>query len=306
MFKPLPSAALTAAVLLLAVPVRAQFTDPHTYDETPIGVNEIDLIYAHAHSNTSLNTSQSIAGAQLRLNSGNVEYTRYFGVFHRLAWVEAGLPIANIEGSIDGSNIQGDSIGDGDLGLQAGLLLKGGPALTEAQYSSYRPATTVGISLSVTAPLGQYNPDKILNLGANLWSFKPEIGLSHPFGPEQKWQIDAYGNISIYTNNTAYQGTHNLQQKTIPGLEGHLSYAITSIVWASFDTRYSFGGDTLLNGVDQSNRQQNLTLGTEVWIEPNSQNSFVFEFATPVVHINGPTYTGFGVKYEYTWSKRHR
>jgi hypothetical protein len=271
-----------------------------------VGVNQIELIYANAQSNTSINTAQVLADAQLRLNAGSVQLTRYFGITHRLAWVEAGVPIANLHGSIPGTNTYGNTTGLGDSSYQVAMLLKGGPALSWSQLQKFKQVTTIGASLSVTAPTGKYSSDKVLNLGSNLWSFKPEIALSVPFGIGQKWEMDTYVNASFFTNNTAYHGTQNLGQRPIPGIEGHVSYDFTPKVWASFDTRYSFGGDTSINGIDQNDSQQNFTLGTEVWFEPNSRNSLVFEFAMPVIHVNGPTYIGIGLKYLYTMSKRRK
>lgn len=55
------------------------------------------------------------------------------------------------------------------------------------QFESYKPTTIVGVSLTMTAPTGMYHANKILNLGANRWSFRPEIALSRPFGDAQKW-----------------------------------------------------------------------------------------------------------------------
>ena len=89
-------------------------------------------------------------------------------------------------------------------------------------------------------------------------------------------------------------------------LEGHISYSFTNSFWASVDTRYSFRGDTFVNGVNQNNRQQNFTLGTEMNVSLNPQNSLVFEFAKAMVHQNGPAYTGFAVKYYYSWGKGYR
>jgi len=294
-------AGLAVAVLLVGAPARAQFTDPRTYDNAPVGVNQLELIYAHARSNTSINTALIVAGAQFELNDGTVDYTRFLSIAHRLAWVEAGVPIANLEGSINGTDIHESTTGDGDSSYQAAILVRGGPAMGAAQFAKFKPVTTIGLSLTMTAPTGVYSANKVLNLGSNLWSFKPEFALSAPFGPGQKWEFDGYGNVSFFTNNTAYHGSQNLGQRAIPGIEGHISYTFASSVWASFDTRYSFGGITSINGVDQENGQQNFTLGTEVWITPNSRNSLVVEFATPVVHVNGPTYTGFGIKYLYSW-----
>jgi hypothetical protein len=95
----------------------------------------------------------------------------------------------------------------------------------EAQFDSYRATTTLGASLTVGAPTGQYSADRILNLGSDRWSFKPEIAQSRPFGSEQKWQLDVYANTYFYTDNTSYRGREILRQERLAGLEGHISYA---------------------------------------------------------------------------------
>ena len=284
----------------------AQFTDAHSYDNTPVGINQFELAYTYVRSNASIDPSLVIAGAKLNLNQGMIDYTRYFGLWRRLAWVEAGVPIAGLSGSITGTKIQGSVAGTGDSVYAAGMLLKGGPALSVAQFETYKPATTVGVSVTITAPTGLYRPNNILNLGSDRWSFKPEIALSHPFGPEQRWQFDTYANAYLYTDNTSYHGRQILRQEPLPGFEGHLSYSFNDRLWVSADTRYSFRGSTLVNGVDQSNSQQNFILGSEVNVSIDTRNSLLFEFAKALVHQNGPTLVGFSVKYDYTWGKGYR
>jgi hypothetical protein len=71
----------------------------------------------------------------------------------------------------------------------------------------------------MTAPTGSYQPSKILNLGSDRWSFKPELAWSHPFGHEQQWELDAYTNVSFYTANTSYHGKEILRQDSLPGFE---------------------------------------------------------------------------------------
>ena len=284
----------------------AQFKDPHTYDNTPVGVNQLEIAYAFVHSDASIDTSLIVAGAKLNLNQGTIDYTRYFGVVHRLVWVEASVPLAGLDGSVSGTNIHGSITGAGDSSYVVAALLKGGPALSVAQFADYTPKTTVGVSLTITAPTGLYNPNKILNLGSHRWSFKPEIAVSHPFGPGQKWEFETYANAGFYTDNTSYHGAEILRQETLPGLEGHLSYSFLNSAWASVDTRYSFRGSTFVNGVNQNNAQQNFILGSEVNVSLNSQNSLIFEFAKALVHQNGPTSTGFAVKYNYSWGKGYR
>src|SRR5215469_16713931 len=167
MMNRLLSACFALAVLHVPYEARAQFTDARTYDNTPVGTNQLELSYAYVHANASIDTSLIITGANFNLNQGTIDYTRYFGWLHRLTWAEAALPVARLGGSITGTNIQGSTIGVGDSSYQLAMLLKGGPALTVAQFENYKPTTSLGVSLTVTAPTGLYRPNKILNLGAD-------------------------------------------------------------------------------------------------------------------------------------------
>jgi len=285
---------------------QAQFTDPHSYDNTPVGINQLEVGYAFVRGNASIDTSLAITGANIDVNQEIVDYTRYFGLLHRVMWAEAAVPVAQLAGSIEGTRIEGSTAGAGDSSYTLGTLLKGGPALGVAQFDDYRPATTVGVSLTVTAPTGLYGADQLLNVGADRWAFKPEVALSHPFGPEKKWQLDAYANAYFYTDNTSYHGREILRQEPLAGVEGHVSYSFNDSVWMSLDTRYSFRGATVVDGVDQNNGQENVIVGSELNMSIDSRHSLLFEFAKVVVHQNSPAVTGFSVKYDYTWGRGYK
>jgi hypothetical protein len=291
------------ALAVLHTKAYAQFTDPRTYQNTPVGINQLELAYAYVRSNTSIDTSFIVSGAKFNLNQGFVNYTRYFAFLHRMAWVEASVPIADLSGSITGTDIAGSTTGAGDSAYTTAILLKGGPALSPEQFAKATPTTSIGVSLSTTAPTGQYGPNKLLNLGSDRWSFKPELAISRPFGPDQRWVFDAYANTYLYTDNYSYRGAEVLRQRALLGLEGHISYTFNDAIWASLDTRYSFGGDTAIGGVNQDNPQRNFIFGSELVVSPNSRNSLTFEFAKEAIHKNGPSIFGFTVKYDYIWGK---
>ena len=284
----------------------AQFTDSHSYDNSPVGLNQIELSYAYVHANASIDNALVVAGARLNLNQGTINYTRYFGLASRLMWVNASLPLGSISGEVTSTNIHGAVSGSGDSSYQVAALLKGGPALSVSQFENYKPTTVLGMSLTVTAPSGSYQADRILNLGAGRWSLKPEVALSHPFGPEDKWQMDVYANASFYTSNTSYHGREILRQEPLPGVEGHISYAPIEKVWLSLNTRYSFRGTTSVDGIDQGNPQRNFILGSEINFSINARNSLLIEFAKALVHQNGPAIVGFAIKYDYTWGRGYR
>ena len=281
-----------------------QFTDPRNYSNSPVGLSQLELDYAHAHADALIDTSLVVGGAHLELNEAAVAYSHTFGIVHHLAWVKATVPFASISGSVTGSSVSGSVAGAGDASLEITTLLRGGAALSVADFSSYQPTTTLGVSLTVTGPSGKYDPNKLLNLGSDRWSFKPQFTISHPFGPEQKWEVDSYAHAYFFTDNTTYHGREILRQQPLLGIEGHISYSFNSELWTSLDANYSFRGDTAIDDVDQHNAQRQLILGTETSWSLSARNSFAFVFAKSVVHENAPAYTGVTLKYFHSCGER--
>lgn len=295
-----------ALAFVMARPAWAQFTDPRNYENFPVGVNQVELNYDYVRANESIDPSMVIEGAHLNLNQWTITYMRYFNLFGRMAWVAPSIPLAVLNGAVSGTNVSGSVGGAGDSGYEFTWLLKGGPALSPAEFGSYKPTTVVGVSLNVTAPTGQYRADKILNLGSDRWSFRPEIGLSHPFGRDQKWTFDAYANSYFYTDNTSYRGAEVLRQGPLPAFEGHISYTFGERVVASLDARYSFRGDTSIDGVGQNDSQKNFVYGSEAIVTLNNQNQLTFIFERAAVHENGPSVTGVAVRYDYYWGRGYK
>jgi hypothetical protein len=286
--------------------LRAQFTDPRNYDNSPVGVNQLTIGYGFAHANASIDSSLIVQGAKLDLNAGILDYTRGIDFFHHYAWIEGSVPIAGLAGSLSGTTIQSSVTGTGDSSYTFGLLLKGGPALNPEDFSAYNPTTTLGMSVAVTAPTGSYSASRILNLGSDRWSFKPEVAVSHPFGTNHNWEIDGYANVYVFTDNRKYRGREILRQEPLTGFEGHLSYSFTSNIWASVDARYAFRGDTFVDAADQHDPQQAAIVGSEVNVSLNSKHALLFLFAKAMVYRNAPASTSFAIKYIYTWGKGYK
>ena len=286
--------------------VCAQFTDPRTYTPGPVGLSDLEFDYTHARANASIDTSLVVGTATLELNKGALSYTHNFNALDHFAWVNATVPFASVRGLVVENNVSASASGAGDSSLEFAGRVKGGEALTAAELATHERRTSVGMSVTVTVPTGEYNADKVLNLGTHRWSFKPEIGVAYPFGVEQKWEVDGYINAFFFTDNTAYHGVEVLRQEPLLGVEGHLSYSATQSFWASLDTRYAWRGETVVDGLAQNNSQQDLIVGAEVHWLPNSHNSLGLVFAKALVHRSAPDYTGVVVKYAYSWGKDSR
>ena len=300
----LPAVAAIAGLVLLRISW-AQFTDAGNYAEGPVGLNSLEFTYAYVRGTASIDTALVVGSENLDLNKGTFSYTHNFSMLGRLAWVSANVPLASLTGTVTGTNASGSTSGIGDSSFELAMLLKGGPALSAAELASYERTMILGMSLTVSVPTGEYDGNKVLNLGSHRWSFKPELGISYPFGPERKWEVDGYINAYFFTDNTSYRGVEILHQEPLPGLEAHLSYSVTPGFWASLDSRYAFRGETVVDGLEQNNTQENLTVGAEASWTPNAHNSLDVVFAKALVHRNAPTYTGVSLSYTYSWGNDH-
>ena len=99
--------------------------------------------------------------------------------------------------------------GFGDPLFRFSMNFYGAPALSLKEFANYRQDLIVGASLQVTAPLGQYDNSKLLNLGNNRWSFKPELGISKAWGP---WTVEVAPSATFYTDNTDFYNGGTLSQ----------------------------------------------------------------------------------------------
>ena len=88
------------------------------------------------------------------INAGVLGLGRTFGLFGRMASVAVAQPYlsAQFTGTLDGEPAEASRSGFGDTKLRASLNLFGNPAMTPAEFAQRRPETTVGASLTISAP----------------------------------------------------------------------------------------------------------------------------------------------------------
>jgi hypothetical protein len=110
-------------------------------------------------------------------------------------------------GKLGGQEKTRDISGPGDPKFRFSMLLYGGPALSLEEFRDFKPDLIIGASFEATAPLGQYDSDKLLNVGTNRWSFKPEVGISKTFEPVT---LEFAGGARFYTDNDNFLGGKTL------------------------------------------------------------------------------------------------
>ena len=249
-----------------------------------------------------------ITDATGRINMPNVTLYHSLGVFGRSANVAATLAygVGNFEGTAFGAETKIYRSGLFDSVFRFSVNLKGAPAMRLGELGKWQQKTLIGASLKVVAPTGQYDPTKLINLGANRWAFKPELGLSRRWG---HWVLDAYAAVWFFTKNPDFfsrnqyvPGTQSQTQDPIAAFETHLSYDLRPRLWISLDGNFWYGGRTSLNGVENpATLQKSSRIGVTASFPLTRHQSIKVGYADGAYVRFGGDYKIASVAWQYSW-----
>jgi hypothetical protein len=278
----------------------AQELEPRAYSPSPVGTNFLIASLNRSIGAVLFDPSLPYSDVNARLNATAVAYGRTFGLWEHAASAILALPYVrgNISGEVGDGQREIYRSGLADARLRLALNLIGGPALTPEQFTMRTPRTTFGASLTIIPPVGQYDATKLINIGANRWAFKPELGLSHPIG---RWYLEAYAGVWLFTDNPEYYGGVRRQQDPIETLQGHVSYTIRPRLWLAFDATYYNGGRTTVNGTRKANLEANSRVGLTLSVPAGARQSVKLSWSDGTTTRIGGDFRTFGIAWQYTW-----
>jgi hypothetical protein len=296
----------TAALLALTglpVAVRSQQLTPNAYAPSPTGANVAILTDDYSTGDVAIDPSLPVKDLNAKINSVIAGYAHTLGFLGRYTNVAFGVPY--VKGDLNGLYLgQYQAVhpkGFGDPQLRVAVNLYGAPALTPRQFAGYHPQTIVGASLIVVAPLGHYDDTKLINIGSNRWSFKPEVGVSRTRG---SWTLEADVGAWFFTDNTDFARGKVRSQEPIGAVQLHATYLIKAQMWLSLDGTYYTGGRTTINGQQNYDLQKNSRVGlTLAWPLTRFQALKIAYSRGARTSIGGDFET-LGVSYQYLWFDR--
>jgi hypothetical protein len=293
-------AALVAATI--AAPgrsVHAQALEPRSYANTPVGINFLLLGYGYTEGDVGFDASVPIKDAKVHVQGGLLAYARSLDVWGLSGKVLAVLPFAEASGSakLAGQERDRQVFGLADPLLRVSVNVYGAPALSMEDFLTYRQDIIVGVSLQVTAPLGQYDSTKLLNVGTNRWSFKPELGVSKAWGPVVLEVIPA---ITFFTTNDDFFGGQTLEQAPVYSVQGHLIYEFFPALWAALDATYYAGGRTTIDG-EKGPQPVNVRLGLTAALSLSRHQSIKLYGSTGIYNRTDNDFWAVGIAWQYRW-----
>jgi hypothetical protein len=291
---------LALACLMAAATARSQDIEPRKWSDTPVGVNFLILGYSYTQGGIAFDPSLPVSNPHLQTNSGAVGFARSLDLWGLSGKFDASMPYTWLSGSADyrGQLVQRDVNGFGSPEFQLSVNLYGAPAMGLKEFASYKQNWIVGVALKVSAPSGEYDDTRLINIATHRWFFKPSLGVSKAIG---KWTLESTLAATFYTDNTDFYGDTTRSQAPLYSIQGHCIRSFSHGLWASVDATYFVGGRTTINGLESNDLQQNWRVGATLALPINARNSIKLNASDGVSARTGDSYKLYGIAWQYRW-----
>ena len=288
-----------ALLLALSWPAHSQQLEPRAYSPNPVGIHFITLNAGRTDGDVLTDAASPIQDFKVKVNESAIGYGQSFALADRMASFGIVVPSAAGEatGTLDGESRIVHRNGFADLRVRFTASLLKGSALDPAAFARQPPDRTLGVSLVVSAPTGEYFDDKLVNLGTNRWGFKPELGGARQFG---RWTVDGTLGGWFYTKNPDFL-LGPKEQDPIGVVQGHVSYTFAPRLWLGLGLTWYSGGQSTVGGVEQPDSLDNSRAGITLALPIGKQQSVKLAFSTGTSARAGGEYDNYAISWQFLW-----
>jgi hypothetical protein len=235
------------------------------------------VAYAYTKGDIFFNPVLRIQDGEFEMNTAALKYIHAFELFEKSARIDLlqMYQSGSWDGLVNGVPAAIDRDGWADTTLRFAVNLYGAPPLEGQEFIEYRKAshceTIVGAGLVVTFPAGEYFEDKLINLGANRYTFTPQFGVVHTRG---KWTMELSSSVTLFTDNDEFFNGRKLEEDALLIGQGHLIYTFMPGLWLGASAGYGYGGESTIDQVSANDRKGNLGFGLSAGIPVNRYIGF--------------------------------
>ena len=236
-------------------PLYAQDVEPRRWSSLPLGSKIIGVGYGYTSGDVFFDPLLEVEDASVAINSVLAAYIQPFKIGTKLARLDVKVPVGFVhyEGLLNNEPATVNRSGFLDPRVRFSINLLGPPALNlkelQQYYAEHPVYTTLGVSVGIKIPIGQYFDDKLINLGENRFVFRPQIGLLHNWG---LWSYELTGSLYVFTNNNNFFGGSIRKQDPIFALQTHLIKRFPSQFWGSVSLALGQGGTNVVNQIPKN------------------------------------------------------
>lgn len=167
-------------------------------------------------------------------------------------------------GIIPGTAFSQSTSGFADPNMQLVVNLFGTPPLRSGvDLLNYEPTWSLDIATLLAFPIGEYENDKLVNIGLNRWYGRIALPFKYHFGvfdPGHMWSFELIPSVWLFAENDDFMG-QILENDPLWSLEAHLTRDFTSHFFGSLDLLYQSGFQSKLDGSDVGDKLEIGNLG---------------------------------------------
>ena len=265
----------------LNAPCFALEFEPRRWAHLPMNTNFAGVGYAYTEADILVNPATRLEDVEMKLHTVVGKYIRTFELFDKSARIDIGQGYQKGDwtGLVDGVPASASRSGWADTMARFAINLYGAPPLSGKEYGAYRSKanveTIVGMALVVRFPTGDYMDDKLINLGKNRFTFRPQLGATHTRG---KWTAEVTADLAFFTENDEFFNGNTLEQDPLFVIRGNLIHTFRPGFWVSAGFGYDYGGENSVNGIDSDNRMQDIGWALSLAYPINRRSGISFKY----------------------------
>jgi hypothetical protein len=263
--------AFALAIPLISGPANAQDDGARTYWKGRAGTNILSVQYLDMHLQASdalqFDPSHYIyPAADAEASIFVLSWARHMTLFNRPSVLSANLMGGSVDVKFDTTitppeflppgvvpGFSQSASGYADPSVQLDVNLVGTPPINAIfDYLNYEPTWTLDAAFMLGVPLGQYDDDRVVNMGLNRFYGRVAFPFKYHFRvftPGYMSSLEVVPSVWLFTENDDFLG-QKLKNDPMWQIEAHWTHDFTQHFFGSLDLLYRNGFQSEINGVD--------------------------------------------------------
>ncbi|MDH3806063.1 MAG: transporter, partial [Gammaproteobacteria bacterium] len=318
--------AFAIAVPLISGPVIAQDDGARTYWKGRAGTNVMSVQYL----NMNLQASDALQfdpshfiypAADAEANIFVLSWARHMTLFNRPSVLSANLIGGSVDvefdttitppeflppGVVPGASFSQSASGYADPSVQLDVNLFGTPPINAIfDYLNYEPTWTLDAAFMLGVPLGQYDDDRIANLGLNRFYGRVAFPFKYHFrvfSPGYRSSLEVVPSIWLFTENDDFLG-QKLKNDPMWQIEAHWTHDFTRHFFGSLDLLYRNGFQSEIDGIKLGSDIEIGTLGFTLNFQVNDNVTIRTSFSSNVFGDSDIDTSMIRLQFVYAWDR---
>ena len=205
---------------------------------------------------------------------------------------------------VDRTEFSQSSAGFGDPNTQLTVNLFGTPRLkSNVDLLNYEPTWTADLAAMLAIPIGEYETDKLVNIGLNRWYGRLALPLKYHFGvfaPGRMSSFEVMPSVWLFGENDNFLGK-KLENDPLWSVEAHLTHDFTPTFYGSLDLLYQNGFQSQLDGADVGGKLEIGTIGFTLNYHVSDNAGIRTSFSSNVFGDDDLKTAALRVQFIYAW-----